>query len=80
MTIQQAVLRRLLELCRERGLSVNGLGVRSGVAQSTLNNLVGGRNHSVTVSTLQKLCDGLETTLQEFFDAAYFQDIEQEVK
>ena len=41
-------------------ISVNRLATISGVTQSTLNNIVGGRNHSVTVSTIKKLCDGLD--------------------
>ena len=50
MTIGMAVRERILQLCRERGITVNKLAVLSGVTQSTLNNIVGGRNHSTTVS------------------------------
>ena len=80
MTIGAAVKQRIFELCRERKLSLNRLGIISGVPQSTLNNFVSGRNHSITVSTLQKLCDGLEITIQKFFDSPCFENIEQEVK
>ncbi len=55
MTVGMAVRERILQLCRERGITVNKLAVLSGVTQSTLNNIVGGRNHSTTVSTLQKV-------------------------
>lgn len=51
----------------------------SGVTQSTLNNIVGGRNHSTTVSTLQKVCDGLNITITEFFASDIFAEIEQEI-
>ena len=61
MTVGMAVRERILQLCRERGITVNKLAVLSGVTQSTLNNIVGGRNHSTTVSTLQKVCDALRT-------------------
>ena len=80
MRIGEAVKERILQLCRERDLSVNKLCTMSGVTQSTVNNIVSDRNHSVTVATIQKLCDGLGISIQEFFDAPLFKDIEQEIK
>lgn len=80
MTIGEAVKSRLLELCAERGITLNRLATVSGVTQSTLNNIVSGRNHSTTVSTLQKICDGLEITITEFFQSELFSTLEQEVK
>ena len=52
----------------------------SDLTQSTLNNIVSGRNHSVTVSTVKKLCDGLDISLRAFFDAEEFEELEQEVR
>ncbi len=80
MTIGEAVRARVLELCEERNLSVNKLCTLSGVNQSTVNNIVSGRNRSTTVSTVQKLCDGLDITVTEFFNAPVFQDLEQEIR
>lgn len=72
--------RRILELCGQRDSSVNHLCAISGVTQSTVNNIVSGRNRSATVSTVKKLCDGPGITLQEFFSSELFRDLEQEVK
>lgn len=80
MDTSTAVRQRILDLCRQRGITVNRLATISGVTQSTVNNIVSGRNHSVTVATIKKLCDGLDITLRDFFDAAVFEDLEQEVK
>ena len=80
MDINAAVRLRILELCRERGLSINRLSNHSGVTQSTVNNIVSGRNHSATISTIKKLCDGMGITIQDFFDSALFNDLEQEIK
>ena len=57
----------------------NGLSARCGITQSTLNNIVSGRNNSATVSTIQKLCDGLEMELPDFFDSDLFRNVEQEI-
>ncbi len=80
MTIGEAVRYRILQLCEERNLSVNKLSSISGVTQSTVNNIISGRNHSTTVSTLQKLCDGLGITIQDFFRSDLFVGLEQEIK
>lgn len=80
MTVGTAVKHRILQLCDEQDLSINKLCNISGVTQSTVNNLISGRNESMTISTIKKLYDGLEITLEEFFHAEIFQNLEQEVK
>ncbi len=80
MTLRSAVQLRILGLCREREISVNKLCTISGVTQSTVNNIIGGRNHSVTLSTIQKLCDGLEISIPEFFNDPMFLNLEQELQ
>lgn len=80
MNIGEAVRERILELCRERDLSINKLCNMSGVTQSTVNNIISGRNRSATVSTIQKLCDGLGITIEEFFYSPLFRGLEQELK
>ena len=80
MTIGEAVRQRILQLCGRKNISVNKLCTLSGVTQSTMNNNINGRNNSMTVSTLKKLCDGMGITIQEFFDSEIFCDLEQEIK
>ena len=79
MRIKESVRMRIMELCEQNDLTVNALARHSGITQSTLNNITRGRNNSTTVATVQKLCDGLNITLLEFFDSELFQNIEQEV-
>lgn len=80
MTIGEAVRERIIELCRQRDISINRLCAMSGVTQSTVNNIVSGRNNSTTVSTIKKICDGLGITIEEFFGSDLFQNLEQELK
>ena len=80
MNIGEAVKERILELCREHDISVNKLSGMSGVTQSTVNNIVSGRNNSATVSTIKKLCDGLGITIEKFFNSELFRGLEQEIK
>ena len=80
MNVGQAVRERIAALCEERHITINKLANISGITQSTLNNIMSGRNNSTTISTIQKICDGLEITVTDFFDSPLFLGIEQEIK
>lgn len=80
MNIGNAVRGRILELCEENLISVNKLATICGITQSTLNNIVGGRNNSATISTVKKICDGLDISIKDFFDSSIFDNLEQEIK
>ena len=80
MNVGQAVRERIAELCEEKHITINKLANISGITQSTLNNIMSGRNNSTTISTIQKICDGLESTVTDFFDSPLFLGIEQEIK
>ena len=60
MRSKEALQKRICELCRQNCLTLTGLASLCGITQSTLNNIMSGRNNSVTVSTVQKICDGLQ--------------------
>lgn len=80
MNVGQAVRERIAELCEEKHITINKLANISGITQSTLNNIMSGRNNSTTISTIQKICDGLEITVTDFFDSPLFLGIKQEIK
>lgn len=80
LSIGEAVRLRIIELCNENNITVNKLATISGVTQSTLNNIIGGRNNSTTVSTIKKLCDGLNISIEDFFKSEHFKNLEQEIK
>ena len=80
MNIGEAVKLRILDLCNKNEITVNKLATISGMTQSTLSNIVGGRNKGVTVSTIKKICDGLDITVEDFFCSELFRDLEQEIK
>ena len=80
MTIAEACRIRIEQLCSERNITLNKLAIISGITQSTLNNIISGRNKSATVSTIKKICDGIEISIIEFFTSPLFEDLEQEIK
>ena len=80
MRVNDAVRLRILELCQQNHITLNKLSTICGITQSTLNNIISGRNTTTTVSTIQKICDGLEITILDFFTSPLFEDLEQEIK
>lgn len=79
MQVKDAVVERIRGLCRERGIKVNELANISGVTPSTVYSLLDPKRRDVSVITVKKLCDGLGMTLGEFFSAAEFDALEQEI-
>ncbi|MBQ8403350.1 MAG: helix-turn-helix transcriptional regulator [Clostridia bacterium] len=80
MNIGEASRNRIIDLCQKNNITINKLATISGVTQSTLNNIISGRNNSATVSTIKKLCDGLNITIVDFFNTEDFLNLEQEIK
>ena len=80
MRVSEAVRLRILDLCKQNDITLNKLSTICGITQSTLNNIISGRNSTTTVSTVQKICDGVEITILEFFSSPLFHILEQEIK
>ena len=67
MNTREAVAKRIRQLCREHGLTPNGLSNTAAVPQATIKSILNGESQNPGVVTIKKLCDGLEITLGEFF-------------
>ena len=77
---KEAVAKRIIELCGERNIATNALANLSGVSPSTVYSMLNEKSQNPGVVSIKKLCDGLEISLREFFDAPIFDEIEQEIK
>ena len=82
MNTREAVAARIIELCKQRGMTLNALARESAVPPSTLKNMTnpngGSRNPGIV--TIKMLCDGLGISLQEFFSTPVFHNLEQEIQ
>lgn len=78
--VKDAVAERFAELCRTRGIKPNELACLSGVTPSTVYSMLDSRRRDVSITTIKKLCDGLDLTLREFFSTPQFDSLEQEIK
>ena len=80
MTLTNAIRHRIKELCAERDITINKLSTISGMTQSTINNIFMRDEGKPTVSTIKKMCDGLDISLQDFFASDIFDELDQEVR
>ena len=74
------VRNRILELCGERGISINKLATLSALPPSSIKNILYGKSQNPKLITIKMICDGLDITLGEFFSTPEFDSLEQELK
>lgn len=80
MPVKDAVAKRFAELCAERGMKPNELANRASVTPSTVYSILDPSSRRVSITTIKKLCDGLEITLGQFFSCKIFDELDQEVQ
>ena len=80
MTAKEAVAKRIVQLCAERNIAINALVNTSGVSPSTVYSILNEKSRNPGIVSINKLCDGLEISLREFFDSDLFEGLEQEIR
>jgi len=80
MNAKEAVAKRIIQLCNEKRLAPNGLANLCGVSPSTIYSILNEKSQNPGVVTIQKICDGLDISVREFFDSSLFINLEQEIK
>ncbi len=80
MNTRETIAARILQLCKERGITPNKLSTIAAVPQATIKSILNGESQNPGAVTIKKLCDGLEITLGEFFSTPEFDELEQEIK
>ena len=80
MRIKPAIVQRFQQLCKERNIKYNELATLSGVTPSTVYSMMDNTRKDLSVIRVKKLCDGLDITITEFFNAPIFEQLEQELQ
>ncbi|MDD4494703.1 MAG: helix-turn-helix transcriptional regulator [Eubacteriales bacterium] len=68
MTYSEIITKRILELCKEQGITVNKLATLSGIKQSTIDNIIKGNTKSPGLRTLHRISQGFGMTLSDLLD------------
>ena len=80
MNTKQAVAKRIIQICQERGMTINALAYLSGVSPSTIYSMLNEKSQNPGIVSIKKLCDGWEISLRDFFDSELFDGLDQEIR
>ena len=78
MKLNDAIVKRIEEICGERDSNVCDLSLSGGMSPSAIYDLIKGRTKCSKVVTVKRFCEGAGITLSEFFDRDYFNDLEED--
>lgn len=80
MGTYEVVKNRILQLCEEKKITINKLATDSGLARSTVKNILYGKSRNPGVVTIKMICDGIGISLIDFFNTDDFKKLDQEIK
>ncbi len=78
MKVNEAVSTKLINICKERNISINKLATISCLTQSTVENIVNCNSKNPKLLTIVRICDGLNIALKDFFDDEIFMGLDRE--
>ncbi len=78
MNLNDAIIKRINEICKERDSNICDIALRGGMSPSAIYDLIKGRTKCSKVITVKRFCEGAGMTLSEFFDKEYFNDSEED--
>ncbi len=78
MKLNEAIIKRINEVCEEKGISICSAALTGGKSPSALYDLLKGRTACSKVITIQRFCEGAKITMAEFFDKEYFNELDEE--
>ncbi|MBE6573168.1 MAG: helix-turn-helix transcriptional regulator [Ruminococcaceae bacterium] len=68
MEYSELYVKRIRQLCKQKGLSINALATMSDVKQSTLDNIMQGHTKNPGIVTMHKIALAFSMTLSEFLN------------
>ena len=78
LTLEQAIRKRIIELAKERNITINKVSTLSGLPHTTLLSFMNNEKHNPRIFTLLHVCEAFDISLKEFFDNKVFKDVKDE--
>lgn len=72
--LNRAVSMRLLELLSEKNMTQYQLSTKSGLPRSTVSNIINCTYPSMKLRIVHELCQGLEMSINDFFNSPLFNE------
>ena len=80
MTINDAVAKRIKKLLKQQNKTQYRLEKSSFIAHGAMNNILAGKNKTVTLTTVYRLAQGFNMSINEFLDDKVFRSEELELE
>ena len=78
MKLNDAIIKRIEEICKEKESNICDISLSGGMSPSSIYDLLKGRTKCSKVVTVKRFCEGAGVTLSEFFDRDYFNEPEED--
>ena len=78
MLLNEAIVLRINNLIKEKGMNNSKISFKGGIARSTMSEILNGNKKNTKIETILHICEGLEITIREFFDDPVFDNVEQD--
>ena len=78
MTVCEAIIERIRELCEERNMTEYMLIYNAGMPPSTVKSIINGRSKNPGITNIKKSTEGLGVSIREFYDSEVFENLDQE--
>ena len=78
MTISDVISNKILNIISSKNISINKLAHICNISQSTIEHLVNKQNKNPKLSTIIRICKGLNIPLKDFFDDNDFEKLKEQ--
>ena len=78
MKLNDAISKRIDEVCKERDSNICDIALKGGMSPSAIYDLIKGRTKCSKIITVKRFCEGAGITLSQFFDRSYFNEPEED--
>lgn len=75
LTLEQSIRKRIIELARERKITINKVSTLSGLPHTTLLSFMNNETHNPRISTLLHVCEAFDIELKDFFNSPIFKNV-----
>lgn len=78
LSLEQAIRERILNLAKDRNITINKVSTLSGLPHTTLLSFMNNDTHDPRMSTILHICEAFEISLNEFFNDKLFNNVRAE--
>ena len=75
MTLEEAIRNRIIQLAKEKNITINMVSTLAGLTHTTLLSFMNNETHDPRISTLLHICEAFDIELREFFNSPIFKNV-----